>query len=364
MSIGNTIKTLRRGADMTQEALAEHLCVSPQAISRWERDDALPDITQLGPLAHLFGVTTDYLLGVDVEKKKERVDAILAAAHEKGSRGYAAEAAEILREGLKQYPGEFALMNRLGDNLWHMSGNNAYTKEEREAFRTECIALKEKVLEGCTDNQIRNSAMQALCYLYPAVGKKERALELAYSMPFMVLSRQFLLVAVHDGDEQIHARCHLMSDLIQFLGNEIRRNLRNDEGKWIYSDDEMAALRDKVIAFYALMYENGDYGFYHDRLCEAHRGQAKYFAKCGEIEQALAHLDAAADSALRFDAYVACDDYPHTSLLFRGWHAGGGDSVYTDDPRSNAEHLLAFMADPVFDAIRTDSRFAEIAAKL
>ena len=45
MSFGQTIKKLRRNADMTQEQLAELLSISPQAVSRWETDVAMPDIS-------------------------------------------------------------------------------------------------------------------------------------------------------------------------------------------------------------------------------------------------------------------------------------------------------------------------------
>jgi len=64
MSFGQTIKSLRKGANMTQEQLADFLSISPQAVSRWETDAAMPDISLLPPLANLFNVTTDRLLGM------------------------------------------------------------------------------------------------------------------------------------------------------------------------------------------------------------------------------------------------------------------------------------------------------------
>ena len=67
MKFGQKIKSLRREANMTQENLAELLSISPQAISRWETDAAMPDVSLLPPLANLFNVTTDYLLNDDHE---------------------------------------------------------------------------------------------------------------------------------------------------------------------------------------------------------------------------------------------------------------------------------------------------------
>jgi len=62
ISIGSRIRLLRRQNHFTQEALAERLHVSSQAVSKWENDLSYPDITLLTPLSRLLGVTTDALL--------------------------------------------------------------------------------------------------------------------------------------------------------------------------------------------------------------------------------------------------------------------------------------------------------------
>ena len=60
--IGQKIKKLRSDRNITQETLANHLNVTPQAVSKWEQGLAFPDITLLIPIAYFFGVSTDYLL--------------------------------------------------------------------------------------------------------------------------------------------------------------------------------------------------------------------------------------------------------------------------------------------------------------
>ena len=69
--IGDNIKRLRRQKGITQETLAERMHVSTAAVSRWERNEALPDISMLLPLASYFGVSTDELLGLDAAKTEE-----------------------------------------------------------------------------------------------------------------------------------------------------------------------------------------------------------------------------------------------------------------------------------------------------
>ncbi|CDC71489.1 MULTISPECIES: helix-turn-helix transcriptional regulator [environmental samples] len=65
MSFGQKLQMLRQQAGMSQDALAERLGVSRQAVSRWERDETMPDPDKIVTLADLFGVTTDYLLRQD-----------------------------------------------------------------------------------------------------------------------------------------------------------------------------------------------------------------------------------------------------------------------------------------------------------
>ena len=60
--LGERITTLRKNRNLSQEALAEQVGVSRQAISKWERDEALPDIYNLTTLAEIFGITLDELI--------------------------------------------------------------------------------------------------------------------------------------------------------------------------------------------------------------------------------------------------------------------------------------------------------------
>lgn len=62
-SMGQRIAALRKARALTQDALAQKLGVSPQAVSKWEHDLSCPDISLLPRLAKVLGVTTDYLLG-------------------------------------------------------------------------------------------------------------------------------------------------------------------------------------------------------------------------------------------------------------------------------------------------------------
>ena len=79
-NIGQTIKILRKERNLTQEELAEMIHVTSQAVSKWENEIGLPDITQIAPLAKALKVSADVLL--DIDNENEEVENLLAAKAE------------------------------------------------------------------------------------------------------------------------------------------------------------------------------------------------------------------------------------------------------------------------------------------
>ena len=62
MTLGEKIKEMRKKFGLSQEELASIMNVSRQAITKWESDGGLPDISNLQELSKVFGITIDYLL--------------------------------------------------------------------------------------------------------------------------------------------------------------------------------------------------------------------------------------------------------------------------------------------------------------
>ncbi len=62
MTIGEKILKLRTAANISQEQLAERISVSRQSVSKWEMDQAIPQIDKVLQLCELFDISTDELL--------------------------------------------------------------------------------------------------------------------------------------------------------------------------------------------------------------------------------------------------------------------------------------------------------------
>ena len=69
---GAVIRQLREDKKMTQEELAEKVCVSSKAVSKWETGRGLPDVCLLQPLAEALGISVIELFSGDAVQNRNR----------------------------------------------------------------------------------------------------------------------------------------------------------------------------------------------------------------------------------------------------------------------------------------------------
>lgn len=72
--LGNKLYELRKQAGLSQEAFAEKLGVSRQAVSKWECGASLPDTDNLITIANLYNISLDELIGRPAPEKTEKAD--------------------------------------------------------------------------------------------------------------------------------------------------------------------------------------------------------------------------------------------------------------------------------------------------
>lgn len=74
LELGRRISLYRQNKNMTQEELANRIGVTPQALSKWERNQSLPDVTLLISLCKVLEIRADCLLGTDAQSITESTD--------------------------------------------------------------------------------------------------------------------------------------------------------------------------------------------------------------------------------------------------------------------------------------------------
>lgn len=234
------------------------------------------------------------------------------------------KAREILEEGLQRYPVNCDIIyNLMYVSTWQkdVTGNQKYLDE--------AIKWGEKILEQSTEDYQRHGAIQVLCFSYRDVGRSDEAIKMAESMPFMSVSQEMLLSCVYSGDKGYISKQREAATLLQFLSNRLFfMQTKPDSGEMAYTPEEDAILRDKRIAFLHLLFENGDFGFYHTHLTDTHCEQAFYYAKKEDYEKALYNLSLAAEHAIKFITSVNEDC---TSLVFRGMSRGSWCTNFSEN---------------------------------
>lgn len=72
MNMADRIQALRKAKGMSQEQLADAVGVSRQAVSKWESEQASPDLDKVIIMSEIFDVTTDYILkGIEPVKGED-----------------------------------------------------------------------------------------------------------------------------------------------------------------------------------------------------------------------------------------------------------------------------------------------------
>ena len=160
--ISKMIACRRKALRMTQEQLGEKLCVSGQAVSKWECGDSLPDILMLPALGGVLGISMEELLGVSDEQKEERIlrDFVMLAI-KKGRADLLLEASARVFNDSGSHPGTSCVsISEKSLRVWLESGSGgaAFTaKDYREgAFSCGCenLAYYMKVLSDARTLEI------------------------------------------------------------------------------------------------------------------------------------------------------------------------------------------------------------------
>ncbi len=224
LNIGETIKMLRKEREITQEEFAEVLGVSCQSVSRWENDLCYPDIELIPTIAEFFGISTDRLMGIDETKEKEMVNSYLEAFQKEISKGNINECITIARKGVKEFPNNYILLNKLMYALFVSGdddGNIPEWKENMEKYDDEITALGERIMKYCPDQNIRLEATARLAFNHCCQGRKEIGKKIYATLPPMKLCRENQIWWSLEKDEKLPFLQNAIMESYRYLSSFI-----------------------------------------------------------------------------------------------------------------------------------------------
>jgi len=247
MSIGTIIKRLRREKDITQEQLAEYLGITSRAISQWECDRNSPDISQIPILCNIYEVSSDELLGIDVSNKNKQIDELYNEMYQMAADGNQAKAVELAEKALILYPSSYKLLDFYANEIFLY--NNTFSAEVQENNKSKAVLYIEKILNGCTDSEIRNNCLAIACLWYPKIGRTAEAEKLAKTFEGMNYTCGELLGKMYTGKKQFEVirdeAIRQFTNVLMLIDDLI--STCYDDGNRIYTDDEVLQLNQMCI---------------------------------------------------------------------------------------------------------------------
>lgn len=193
ISLGDKIRTLRKARNISQEVLAQFLGVSFQAVSKWENETAMPDVALIPVIASFFGVSTDDLFDYNRLEVERRVYAICEDAYTFRFSD-PARSETILREGLKQYPGNDIILNNL---LTVLEGDPTRSEET--------ITICKSLIEGTRDAEVKYDALRILADTYHRTGQQALVKPTLEQIPEIYFTKLEEMAFLLEGDDSLNA---------------------------------------------------------------------------------------------------------------------------------------------------------------
>lgn len=357
LKIGAIIKKLRTENNVTQDALATALGVTPQAISRWEAEGGYPDIELLPMLADFFSVSTDELLGYRLSEREETLANIKKEMERLSEVSTIDERIAFARESLSRYPYDNEIRNNLAVCLYQL-----WDDTQDKSILPETEALCQAVIEDCKNENTRYNSITTLSCIYAALKQPDKArATLDLLTPMKYCREEAKSMGIGDGNAEVYIQDEIHK-LTDHLGTAIHNlvlneELPNDPSTWS-KKIEMMKVSNEI---YRMIYGE-NLMFYHTRLAFSHWIISTYQMSQGKLEDALCSLEEMCRHAVAYDESYQNDHGKHYTSIFT-------DKIVYPEPSENfhelSEHsqcyyMLDRLTSKRYDPIREDARFIAV----
>ena len=360
LNIGETIKKLRKEREITQEEFAEVLGVSCQSVSRWENNSCYPDIELIPVIASFFGISTDKLMGIDEITEKENIEKYLERFQKAISKGELDECIAIAREGVKEYPNSYILLDKLMYALFASGdddGNIPEWKENMEKYDAEITMLGERIMKYCPDLNIRLTATARLAFNHCLHERKGIGKRIFETLPSMELCQEKQIWWALEKHEKLPFLHKAIKDSYELLNTFI----------WLLADADVVDVETELLALKKLFE-------LEELILDGNRPNnnwgtvwldfdiAKRYALVGDIANTFNHLHLAVSEAKAFDNRP--DEQKYSAVLV-GEITERKLDFETSDTRPLCEILRdKWLIHDELDSIRATDEFKAIIEEL
>ncbi len=281
MKLNQKIKELRVAFGMTQENVAEHMGVSSQTVSKWERGLLSPDISLLPKIARLFKCSIDSLFDMELTWSVEHRQEFEAKIHELHAKQdwegvYRAWMQEI--ELNPDHYGNYAAV------MLHVYRKKLYDRDRV----LKMISLAGHAERCCTDDDVRNEIYRVMLQLCsesedPAI--KEKGKYYYQKLPSLRHSREIYAKFVMEGEQY---RTQILRNIIYVVDVAecgIRQLITPD-----MTPEEKLFYYQKAAALYEVILDGKYAGFYDPPLLSNYAEIAVIYVRLGQAEKAAEYI--------------------------------------------------------------------------
>lgn len=283
MKLHERLKQLRTQQNLTQEQVAEYLCVSSQSVSKWERGLVQPDLQMLPRLAILYHTSTDMLLGMnemweDADRRRFLVR-LKETYYQKGDK----EGTWNLLVGeATLHPDDYDLV------IWLML--LAYRAQMCTPEKVKYLIMLTRKLESyCTEMGVLNGAyryMTQVCSQCSDPDLRAAAKVFYEKIPSLRDSREVYAVCVLEGEQLREQDKQTLFRANDIAAVALRRLIPNDA-----TDEQRLSWHERISELYHGMLGDDFAGFYEGQLLIAYAEIVLLCVKLGKRQRAEQVLD-------------------------------------------------------------------------
>ena len=362
-TMGQIIRRLRKERNLTQEELAEQLGVTFQAVSKWENDTGMPDISQVVPISHVFGVSTDVLFGTFGTNDTEEVWKIVNNAQALLSRPLTFESLFqkylAVKEGLKLYPNNTILLMHCletGIALSYPENEELYDTEHAEDIYKECIRYANLVISYSKNISDVLRAHMIMVILHSAYGNFEKAWFHAEQFPYRADFNNHVMYAYYAHWKKDYRReaQSCQCGFVHYLEGMLNINVKLAKSYMLQGKykDAASVLETSLELIQCIFKDNGVLPpIHHREHGDLYALLAEIYLKDGDPDKALSYLEKMVDYDLNDYATIDNNTKTITPLLNSIPHGLYHKRI------DRYQNLVTKLTDARFESLRTNKRY-------
>lgn len=340
LNLGIKIRELRHRDGRTQDALADALGVTAQAVSRWESGGSYPDMEIIPAIAYYFHISIDELFGYHDDREEKIKNILDSAARILTNQGFTMyqgslsedvkECINMLRAASEEFPNEPKILLKLAQALhmwgWNKYGTGVCTDDasgiieddieynSQNIYWQEALSVYEKLLKLNPSPEDRETAIRQITPLYCRMDEYEKAKALVNNQNSLAMCKEMLLPFATVGEEKARYLGERIMALLSNLRLAVSESVALNPA--VSSSEYGRQILLSVINLYETIFVDGRCGRWHWDIGYLYLTLVHYEASHnGKIQNVLNYFEKGFDHCKEYERIYNEGEYRYSAPL-------------------------------------------------